>query len=78
MELNEFKDRLFDILNESEDLPILDLSADDKNDMIHIRLNEGKKFLIYMKGAGNNAPVMYNTISIILYAESEGLLCQEF
>ena len=27
MELNEFKDRLFDILNETDDLPITDKSS---------------------------------------------------
>lgn len=41
MKQNEFKDRLFDILNETNNLPIQDLIVDDKNDTVNIYLTDG-------------------------------------
>lgn len=32
MEKNEFKDRLFGVLNDTDNLPIQDLMVDDRND----------------------------------------------
>lgn len=41
MEINEFKDRLFDILNETDNLPIQDIVVDDKKNRICIYLEDG-------------------------------------
>lgn len=34
MELNEFKDRLFDLINESSDLPVSDIAVNDRENTI--------------------------------------------
>jgi hypothetical protein len=52
LEINEFKDKLFDILNETENLPIQDLAADDRNDVVHIYLKDGSRFSIRVENAG--------------------------
>ena len=41
MEMNEFKDRLFDILNDTDNLPIQDIIVDDKKSQICIYLEDG-------------------------------------
>ncbi len=46
MELNEFKDRLFDILNETDNLPIADLVVNDREDEIKVFLDDHSSFLI--------------------------------
>lgn len=46
MELNEFKDRLFDILNDTNDLPIADIMVNDAADTMHIDLEDGSSFVI--------------------------------
>lgn len=46
MEKNEFKDRLFDILNDTDDLAIQDIDMDDRNDLINIYLKDGARFSI--------------------------------
>jgi hypothetical protein len=43
MSKDEFKDRLFDILNESDDLSIKDIAVDDKEDAIKVYLTDLKK-----------------------------------
>ena len=44
MNTNEFKDRLFDALNESNLLPIQDITADDKQNTFHITLWDNSEF----------------------------------
>lgn len=41
MTLNEFKDRLFDILNETDDLPIADIMVNDAKNNMKIYLEDG-------------------------------------
>lgn len=53
MELNEFKDRLFDILNDTDCLPIIDLLIDDKNNKLYIYLEDGNCILLTYKIYGN-------------------------
>ena len=52
MEKNEFKDRLFDILNDTDNLPIQDIMVDDRNDMINIYLADGSRFSVRVRNCG--------------------------
>lgn len=42
----EFKDRLFDILNETKALPIADIDTNDKDSQFKIVLRDGSQFII--------------------------------
>lgn len=44
MELNYFKDKLFDILNDSDELDITDILADNKNNLFTVVTAGGEKF----------------------------------
>lgn len=46
MDLNYFKDRLFEVLNESEELNISDISADDVRNIFAIEMADGSVFEI--------------------------------
>lgn len=46
MDLNCFKDKLFDLLNDSEEMEIADLNADEQNSLIVVRIESGKVFEI--------------------------------
>ena len=46
MSKDEFKDRMFDVLNETDDIPIDDIEADYRNNSFGIILDDGTKFLI--------------------------------
>ncbi len=46
MELNYFKDQLFDLLNESDDLDISDIRADDRNHLFTVSMADGSVFEI--------------------------------
>lgn len=52
MEKNEFKDRLFDVLNDTDNLPIQDLIVDDKNSMVNVYLTDGTRFLVCVENCG--------------------------
>lgn len=52
MEKNEFKDRLFDVLNEADNLPIQDLVFDDKGNMVHVYLMDGTRFSVSVGNYG--------------------------
>lgn len=41
MSLNEFKDRLFDVLNDTDDLPIADIMVNDAENNMRIYLTDG-------------------------------------
>ena len=41
MSLNEFKDRLFDVLNDTDDLPIADIMVNDAENSMRIYLTDG-------------------------------------
>lgn len=53
MEKNEFKDRLFDVLNDTDNLPIQDLIVDDKNSMVNVYLADGTRFSVCVENCGN-------------------------
>ena len=46
MDLNYFKDTLFDIINESDtlDAELLDIYCDDQNDTMTVNLKDGSSF----------------------------------
>lgn len=46
MELNEFKNRLFDVINETDNLPIQDIVVEDRNNQMKIYLTDGVRFTI--------------------------------
>ncbi len=48
MNMDEFKDKLFDVLNETNDIPIKDLEADDRNNDIRIFLDDGSTFQLHV------------------------------
>ncbi|TGY95253.1 hypothetical protein E5329_15900 [Petralouisia muris] len=51
MELNYFRDRLFDLLNDSEGMGIADLNADERNSLLTVRTEEGNVFEIVCRQA---------------------------
>lgn len=42
----EFKDRLFEILNETPDLPISDIDTNDKESQFRVVLKDGSQFIV--------------------------------
>lgn len=46
MELNYFKDKLFDLLNDSENMEIFDIDVDEKTNMFTIATVDGSVFKI--------------------------------
>ena len=46
MELNYFKDRLFDLLNDSEGMGIADLNTDERNGLLTVMTDDGNGFEI--------------------------------
>ncbi len=53
MTTDEFKDRLFDLLNDTGELPIQDIVVDDKNDRLSVYLIDGTLFVIHVEKSGN-------------------------
>lgn len=51
MDLNCFRDRLFDLLNDSEGMGIADINADEQNSLIAVRTESGKVFEIVCREA---------------------------
>ena len=41
MSLNEFKDRLFDVLNDTDDMPIVDIMVNDAQNTMRVYLQDG-------------------------------------
>ena len=48
----EFKDRLFDVLNETELLPIADIEVNDRENYFKVVLTDGSEFIITSKSYG--------------------------
>ena len=46
MELNFFRDKLFDLLNDSEGMGIADLNADARNNILTVKIEDGNVFEI--------------------------------
>ncbi len=51
MELNYFRDRLFDLLNDSEGMGIADLNADERNSLLTVRTEDGDVFEVVCRQA---------------------------
>ena len=51
MELNYFRDRLFDLLNDSEGMGIANLNANERNSLLTVRTEEGNVFEIVCRQA---------------------------
>lgn len=52
MEKNEFKDRLFDVLNDTDNLPIQDIMVENKQDMVNVYLTDGTRFSAHVEKCG--------------------------
>ncbi len=52
MEKNEIKDRLFDVLNDTDNLPIQDIVVDDRNNMVNVYLADGTRFSVRVEKCG--------------------------
>lgn len=61
MDLNCFRDRLFDLLNDSEEMEIADMNADEQNSLIAVRTESGKVFEIVCKEATDRDERWKNT-----------------
>ena len=46
MKLDYFRDKLFDLLNDSEGMGIADLNADERNSLLTVRTEDGDVFEI--------------------------------
>lgn len=46
MELNYFKDKLFDLLNETDELDIADLNLEDRKNLLTVTMSDGSTFEI--------------------------------
>lgn len=53
MKKDEIVYRLFDILNETDNLPIQDLIIDDRNGAVNVYLVDGTRFSICVESFGN-------------------------
>ena len=51
MELNYFKDKLFDLLNESDGLGIADLNAEDRKNLLTVMTEDGSIFELVCREA---------------------------
>ena len=51
MKLDYFRDKLFDLLNDSEGMGIADLNADERNSLLIVRTEDGDVFEIVCRQA---------------------------
>ncbi len=51
MEPNYFRDKLFDLLNDSEGMRIADLNTDERNSLLNVRTEDGDVFEIVCRQA---------------------------
>ena len=51
MKLNYFRDKLFDLLNDSEGMEIADLNADERNSLLTVMTEDGDVFEIVCRQA---------------------------
>lgn len=56
MELNYFKDKLFDLLNDSEGMGITDLNSDEQNNLLTVRTEDGNVFEIVCRQTADKQP----------------------
>ncbi len=53
MDLTCLRDKLFDLLNDSDEMGITDLNADEQNSLIAVRTENGKVFEIVYREVTN-------------------------
>ncbi|MCM1118419.1 MAG: hypothetical protein NC543_03575 [bacterium] len=53
MEKSEIKDRLFDVLNDTDHLPIQDIMVDDKKNLVNVYLTDGTRFSVRVEKYGS-------------------------
>lgn len=58
MELNYFKDRLFDLLNESDALDVREITADDRANTFRVMVSDGTIFQIVCSHIDGSAPLV--------------------
>ena len=46
------QDRLFDVLNDTDNLPIQDIMVEDKNDLMNVYLTDGTRFSVHVEKCG--------------------------
>ena len=51
MKLDYFRDKLFDLLNDSEGMGIADLNADEQNSLLTVRTEDGDVFEVVCRQA---------------------------
>ena len=49
MDINEFKDRSFDAINDADHIPLADLDLEDREDRIRVCLEDGSRFVVCVK-----------------------------
>lgn len=52
MEKNEIRDRLLDVLNDMDDLPIQDIVVDDRNNIVNVYFTNGTRFSVHVENCG--------------------------
>lgn len=52
IEKNEYKDRVFDVLNDTDNLPIQDIVVDDRNKIVNVYLTDGTRFSVHVDKCG--------------------------
>ena len=63
MKLNYFRDKLFDLLNDSEGMGIADLNADEQNSLLTVRTEDGDVFEIVCRQAAGKEFIMGEVLS---------------
>lgn len=51
MELNYFKDILFDLMNESDELDVADIQSDDRANTFLVSMKDGTSFFVQISAA---------------------------
>lgn len=49
MELNVFKDKLFDLINESPELDLYEIAWNEKQNLLVAKMNDGSAFAVQVK-----------------------------
>lgn len=52
MEKNEIKNRLFDVLNDTDNLSIQDIMVDGRNNIVNVYLTDGTRFSVHVEKSG--------------------------
>lgn len=52
MKKNEIKDRVFDVLNDTDNLPIQDIVGNDRNNIGNVYFTDGTRFSVHIEKCG--------------------------